>query len=244
MLKATPEDRVVLWKDAVDSASDVRPARLRLLAKEAQEAVAGPLNLYNHDEWFEETFALLGASGLLGRDALRIAFEEVDHDDEGPARLIEALADLLDEGVEHAHLSDEQRERSAALAEEWREVLASAPVSPVAEHWTVAEVAAHFDVTPQAVYRWIDKDRISWRRRPGGSYLIPAAQFEGVEPMSLNESTRRRRLTPDAQLKGRLRSARHEEADAGEAVDPRDPASEFTPARSAPRRRPLRRPAQ
>jgi len=244
MLKATPEDRVVLWKDAVDSASDVRPARLRLLAKEAQEAVADALNLYSHDEWFEETFALLDATGLLGRDALRIALEEVDQDDEGPLRLIEALADLLDEGADQTPLPDEQRERSAALAEEWREVLASAPMTPVAEHWTVAEVAAHFDVTPQAVYRWIDKDKISWRRRPGGSYLIPAAQFDGVEPMSLSESTKRRRPTPEAQLTARLRSARHEEPAPAEAVDPRDPASAFTSARSAPRRRRLRRSAQ
>ncbi len=244
MLKATPEDRVVLWKDAVDSGADVRSVRLRVLAREAQEAVAGALNLYSHDALFEETFELLGATGLVGRDVLRIAFEEVDQSDEGPARLIEVLADLLDEGVEDTHLQPEQRERSAQLADEWRELLAVSPMPAVADHWTVAEVAAHFAVTPQAVYRWIDKDRIDWRRRPGGSYLIPSAQFDGVEPMSLNEGTKRQHPTADAQLRSRLRSAHREQVDPAEAVDPRDPASSFTRSDSAPRRRPLRRAAQ
>lgn len=244
MLKATPEDRVVLWKDAVDSDADVRSVRLRVLAREAQEGVAAPLNLYSQDALFEETFELLGATGLFGRDTLRIAFEEVDQSDEGPARLIEVLADLLDEGVEDPHLQLEQRERSAQLAEDWRELLAVVPMPAMADHWTVAEVAAHFGVTPQAVYRWIDKDRIAWRRRPGGSYLIPAAQFDGVEPMSLNEATNRQRPSADAQLRSRLRSARREQVDPAEAVDPGDPASSFTRAGSTPRRRPLRRAAQ
>jgi hypothetical protein len=244
MLKATPEDRVVLWKDAVDSNSDVRSHRLRLLAKEAQEAVAGPLDMYDHDALFEETFALLGATGLFGRDVLRIAFEEVDQSQDGPARLIEVLAELLEDGVEDPHLNDEQRVRSAELSEAWRELLAAAPMPAIADYWTVADVAAHFGVSPQAVYRWIEKDKIAWRRRPGGSYLIPAAQFDDIEPMTLNEATRRRGPTPDAQLRARLRRARVEAVDPAEAVDSRDPASSFARPGSAPRRRPLRRSAR
>lgn len=244
MLKATPEDRVVMWRDAVDSDSDVLSVRLHVLAKEVQETVAESLNLYSHDELFEETFDLLGATGFVGRDALRIALEEAEAP-EGPARLLEVLAELLDEGVDDQHLASKQRDRSAQLAEQWRELLAAAPTPEVvAGHWTVAEVAEHFGVTPQAVYRWIDKDRIQWRRRPGGSYLIPADQFDGVEPMSLTAASVRRGPTPETNLSSRLRGARPEVPEPAEAVDAADPASAFARAGTRPRRRAIRRSAQ
>ena len=123
MLKATPEERAILWKDAVDSATDVRSVRLRVLAKEVQDAVAAQLDLYSHDDLFEETFELLGATGRVGRDDLRIAFEDVDETDDGPLNLIAVLADLLTEGIEDPHLQPDERVRSARLVEGWREVL-------------------------------------------------------------------------------------------------------------------------
>ena len=244
MLSATPEDRVVLWKDAVDSDDETRHSRLRLLAREAQEAVAASLELYSHDDMFEETFELLGATGLYGRDALRIAFEEVDQTEDGPARLVEALADLLDEGSDDPYLAPERRDRSLLLAGQWRAALADLPTPADMDYWSVAEVAKHFAVTPQAVYRWIDKDRIQWRRRPGGSYLIPTEQFRGVEPFSPAEASVRPRPSQDARLQSPVRRARREQVDPAELVDPSDPTTAFTRRGSVARRRPLRRSAQ
>ena len=43
---------------------------------------------------------------------------------------------------------------------------------------TAAEVAAHFDVTPQAVCKWCKAGKIDFEQTPGGSYRIPAAQFD------------------------------------------------------------------
>lgn len=43
---------------------------------------------------------------------------------------------------------------------------------------TVADVASHFDVTPQAVYKWCEAGKIGFERTPGGGYRIPAAQFD------------------------------------------------------------------
>ncbi len=45
------------------------------------------------------------------------------------------------------------------------------------ESISVAEVAAKYDVTVQAVYKWITKGAIEFRQTPGGSYRIPVAQF-------------------------------------------------------------------
>lgn len=43
---------------------------------------------------------------------------------------------------------------------------------------TVADVASHFSVTPQAVYKWCEAGKIEFERTPGGGYRIPAAQFD------------------------------------------------------------------
>lgn len=41
---------------------------------------------------------------------------------------------------------------------------------------SVADVAAHFGVTPQAVYKWCEAGKIEFERTPGGGYRIPGAQ--------------------------------------------------------------------
>ncbi len=42
----------------------------------------------------------------------------------------------------------------------------------------MAQVAARYGVTPQAVYKWIESGRVSAERTPGGSWRLAADQFE------------------------------------------------------------------
>ena len=242
MLKSSPEQRTVLWHDVVRSTPNERAARVHILAKEVQLLVASALSLYSdYDEDFEASIDLLSSSGLLGRDEFRLTFEDAEEDRESATELMLAIAALLAESTEAQHLSDDQRARCVALRDRWVAVIEDEDAQASSESTgggfcTVAEVARHFDVTPQAVYRWIDKDLIKWERRPGGSYRIPSDQFERLDIERVRETSKRRPRTEAAQLQRAVSSARDESGgpDAGRA-DLDDPASTFrTP--NAPRR--------
>ena len=59
---------------------------------------------------------------------------------------------------------------------------------PEPAYLSVGDVAARFGVTTQAVYKWLQKQRIEGTRGPGGSWRIPAAQFErDTRPASTRE---------------------------------------------------------
>jgi excisionase family DNA binding protein len=60
---------------------------------------------------------------------------------------------------------------------------------PEPAYLSVGDVAARFGVTTQAVYKWLQRQRIEGTRGPGGSWRIPAAQFErDMRPASSRES--------------------------------------------------------
>ena len=63
------------------------------------------------------------------------------------------------------------------MASQWREhLLVREPAEP--GYLSVADVAARYGVSTQAVYKWLAKQRIEGTRGPGGSWRIPAAQFQ------------------------------------------------------------------
>jgi excisionase family DNA binding protein len=71
----------------------------------------------------------------------------------------------------------EGHERTALLASQWREhVLGRRRTEP--DYVSVGDVAARYGVTTQAVYKWLKDGRIEATRGPGGSWRIPAAQFD------------------------------------------------------------------
>jgi len=54
---------------------------------------------------------------------------------------------------------------------------------------SVEETADLFNVPPQAVYKWIKKDKIKWKQDSSdGSYLIPKSQFNLVEDDHIKKS--------------------------------------------------------
>ena len=173
----SPEDRAVLWQKAITSDADARHSMLRVLAKEMLDVLGSRLDMYSgYEDLLVETLELLDASGYIGRDSIRRAFEEAEEDEHGPESLVVELAHQLREAADVEHLGVERRIRAVEAAARWRQELLERQ-SAEAEELTVAQVAAQFKVTPQAVYKWIEKERIEAARTPGGSWRIPAAQF-------------------------------------------------------------------
>jgi excisionase family DNA binding protein len=200
MLILSPEDRAALWRQAITSEPDSRDGMLRVLAREIQSLVATELALHEFDEQLERSIRLLDASGFLGRDDLRRAFEEIGEESEeehdSAARFALTLAGYLEQAGDIDHVPGEDRVAALELALAWREAVADAR-EPGTEAMTVTEVASHFDVTPQAVYKWCQAGKIDFERTPGGSYRIPAGQFDlerGRGTRRAREERRRRLL--------------------------------------------------
>jgi excisionase family DNA binding protein len=63
------------------------------------------------------------------------------------------------------------------MASEWREQVLGRR-RPEPELVSVGDIAARYGVTTQAVYKWLRDGRVEATRGPGGSWRIPAAQFE------------------------------------------------------------------
>jgi excisionase family DNA binding protein len=162
----------------VTSGSEERASRLKILAAEILESVGRRLDLYNgFDDEVIETVEILDASGLLGRDDLREAFEDADEDNDRAQVFAALLADHLNAAADVERLDVDTRVRALRLAGAWRGYVSDrAQVKP--EWLSVAQVAAHYGVTPQAVYKWIDAGRVSAERTPGGSWRLAAGQFD------------------------------------------------------------------
>lgn len=199
MLILSPEERAQAWHDAVSAEASDREYKRHMLASAAFQMVGSELSLYSDDyaTAFKDSFDLLELSGLIGRDELREAFEEID-EQAGTARAFAGvLGRHLRETAATPRLSDAVRERAAELAERWRESAAEDVTGAVGDdgeiYATVAEVAAVYDVTPQAVYKWIHKGAIEAHKRPGGSYQIPIAALRSDERFDVGRARRLQR---------------------------------------------------
>lgn len=196
VLILSPQERAHAWHEAVSADASDREYKRHVLALSAFEMLGSELSLYSSDyaEALKDSFDLLDRSGLIGRAELREAFEEID-EERGTARaFVAALGRHLRESAAIARLSGEERDRAAELAEQWREAAADGGAGAAAEdgasYMTVAEVAAIYDVTPQAVYKWIHKGVIDAQTRPGGSYRIPVAALRADERFDVGRARR------------------------------------------------------
>jgi hypothetical protein len=158
----SPTDRAVLWRMAITSGPAERRSLLRVLAAEILSSVGRRLDLYGgYEDEMVETVEILDGSGLLGRDDLREAFELISH--------LNAASDI-------ERLDVETRLKALRLASAWqRHVDDRSQGEP--EWLSAAQVAAHYGVTPQAVYKWIGAGRVKAEQTPGGSWRLPAEQF-------------------------------------------------------------------
>jgi excisionase family DNA binding protein len=184
----SPEDRVVLWRAAIEADGSRRAALVHAIAKEIVDSL-GALDLYE-DQYAQltiESLETLDDAGLFASDSLRRSLENL-HEPGGGADLLAAeLAGLLRAAADVEHLGVQRRVRAVEMASQWREhVLGRRRPEPA--YLSVGDVAARFGVTTQAVYKWLQKQRIEGTRGPGGSWRIPAAQFErDTRPASTRE---------------------------------------------------------
>lgn len=209
MLILSPQERAQAWHDAVSALPDERDYKRRMLASVAFQMVGSELGLYSDDyaTASRDSFDLLEKSGLIGRDELRQSFEEIDEERGTTRAFAAALGRHLREASTVKRLGREERESARTLAELWRAAAAADVEGEVDDdnevYVTVAEVAAVYDVTPQAVYKWIHKGVIKARERPGGSYRIPTSALERDARFDI---TRARRLQQEL-------ARRHEDQD-------------------------------
>ena len=174
----SPEDRVILWRSTVDAEGRQREAFLRAIAKEVADSLSA-LDLYSEDyaELVVASLQTLDDAGLFARDSVRRSLETL-HEPEGGVDLFAAeVAGLLRDAAQVEHLGVERRVRAVEMASEWREHVLGRQ-RPEPEYVSVGDVAARFGVTTQAVYKWLKDERIEATRGPGGSWRIPAAQFD------------------------------------------------------------------
>jgi excisionase family DNA binding protein len=174
----SPSDRAVLWRTVTTSGPDDRGPLLRVLAREVLDSVGSRLNMYvGHEDDVVATIALLDEAGLLGRDDLREAFEEAGENHEHAEAMAALLAAHLGHAADIERLGVDTRLKALRLATAWQQhVSEHAPAKP--EWLTAAQVAARYGVTPQAVYKWIRSERVQAEQTPGGSWRLPASQFE------------------------------------------------------------------
>jgi len=173
----SPEDRVVLWRAAIDAEGARRETLLRAIAKEIFESL-GALDMYadRYAQLTIESLSTLDHAGLFASDSLRRCLEAL-HEPGGGVELFAAeVAGLLRDAASVEHLGVQRRIRAVEMAAQWREhLLFREPAEP--GYLSVADVAARYGVSTQAVYKWLAKQRIEGTRGPGGSWRIPAAQF-------------------------------------------------------------------
>lgn len=174
----SPEDRVVLWRAAIDAEGTRRETLVRAIAKEIFESL-GVLDLYadRYAQLTIESLSTLDDAGLFASDSLRRCLEALHEPGGGVEMLAAEVAGLLRDAAGIEHLGVQRRIRAVEMASQWREhLLVREPVEP--GYLSVADVAARYGVSTQAVYKWLSRQRIEGTRGPGGSWRIPAAQFQ------------------------------------------------------------------
>lgn len=174
----SPEDRVILWRSTVAAEGRQREAFLHAIAQDITDSL-GMLDLYGdvYAALVVESLQTLDDAGLFASDGVRRTLESLHERDGGADLLAAELSGLLRDAAGDVHLDAERRVRAVELAAEWREhVLGGDRREP--QYVSVGDVAARYGVTTQAVYKWLRDKRIEATRDPGGSWRIPAAQFD------------------------------------------------------------------
>jgi excisionase family DNA binding protein len=173
----SPEDRIVLWRSAVEARGDQRRALVHVLAQDLFDALSA-LDLYSGEyaRLTVESLETLDAAGLFARDSLRRSFEQLHEEAGGVEAVAAEISGLLREAAGVPGLGVDRRVRAVEMASQWREHVMHRQ-RPESTVLSVGDVAARFGVTTQAVYKWLQKGRIEATRGPGGSWRIPATQF-------------------------------------------------------------------
>jgi hypothetical protein len=114
----------------------------------------------------EVAIALAGTGTLL----------EADESDDQAQTFAALLISHLNAASDIERLGVETRLKALRLASAWQRHVDDRSQGE-SEWLSAAQVAAHYGVTPQAVYKWIGAGRVKAEQTPGGSWRLPAEQF-------------------------------------------------------------------
>lgn len=194
----SPEDRAIAWRTTDAHRGDERRALLHVLAEGMLVELRSNLDLYgDYQDDFVASLDLLDHYELLFDHSMLMAFQALGVDEaqdekvESSRRLLASVSARLTDMAAKEQTAADDRERASALADLWRDKLLHAEEEA---YLTVAQVAARYGVTPQAVYKWVHSGKISADERPGGSFRIPAAQFRASRDDQARHAEMRRKL--------------------------------------------------
>lgn len=160
------EHRAASWDQLAAATGEARNLWFNVVAGLLHEDVGPCVDFYDSEyvELFVRALQVLDATGSL--EQLRDPYVAIDGSDESApedfvAYLIGLLADATDST--DAAISEE----SGELFSVWREHLLHRNARDE-EFLSVAEVASIYQVTPQAVYKWIRSGKVPAETTPGG----------------------------------------------------------------------------
>jgi len=214
----SPEERAIEWRETSAQRGEARERRLHYLAVHMLEELRSEFDLYGgYEDEFVESLLVLDAHDELFDHEMMTVYQFVGTDEDSGGRLLALVAGRLGSIADAESAASDVRVRAATLAEMWRERVLSVADEP---YLSVAQVAARYGVTPQAVYKWIQKGRIRAEETPGGSYRLPTGQFRTSRTTLESRARTRRRLVErastskpltDDEIAETIREARHEQ---------------------------------
>lgn len=165
------EQRKQLWRATLDENGPLRAAKVAQLGVFVLGDVGSSVDLYhNHDEEFQRTFLLLDNAGMLA--ALLEPYAALEAPDENERLFPEDFIAIIAARVARIRREGgDDAEQAGTLFRFWRRGLYERQERD-ADTLTVAETAALFGITPQAVYKWIRSGRIEGQKGPDGKTRI------------------------------------------------------------------------
>ncbi len=170
------EGRRQLWRDTLDATGPIRRAKVAQLGVFVLGQLGAEVDLYrDHDEQFQMTFLVLDAADMLA--PLVDSYVAIEAADESERLHPEDFLALVTARLARIHRSKLDPTGDAGeLFRFWRQRLYDR-TERADDTLTVAEVAALFGITPQAVYKWVRAGRVDAAKGPDGKLRIRAADL-------------------------------------------------------------------
>jgi transposase-like protein len=170
------EGRRQLWLDVLAATGSLRSAKVAQLGVFILGELGTAVDLYHdHDEAFQRTFLTLDAADMLA--PLLEPYLLVDTGDADTGMHAEDFLALVTARLARLHRTGSAPENAAGeLFRFWRRALYDRSDRD-ADSLTIAEVAALYGITPQAVYKWVRGGKVAADKGPDGKLRIPAASL-------------------------------------------------------------------
>jgi excisionase family DNA binding protein len=196
----SPEERAYMWRTADAHRGEERESLLHAIVDTMLAELRSDVDLYgDYQDAFVSSVDLLDHYGRFFDHSMLMAYQglglhssaEEEERGEDSRRLLVVVSSRLGDLAADEDATAPDRRVAGGLSDLWRTRLLETEEE---QYLTVAQLAARHGVTPQAVYQWIQKGKIDFEERPGGSYRIPAEQFRTSRATLEKRANTRRKL--------------------------------------------------